>query len=218
MVTLEEITEREEDGKIFTRLPDDLDSSTLDELINLELPEGIVVNNIEYDPKNARMFKDTFEPRLLKILYYMSLGYNNGGIAKNMDIKEKTVENYLNHIYQWDEFPKNMIRRVLMTADFRKTFPHLFPIQQYKPTKLSDAQYEVARMVAQGHYNLSIAGKPENIFAVQYKITRISEKIIDQLPSDYNLRVCITNIFNSGDFYSKSNNPRGIGLPIKPYS
>ena len=81
MITLEDIL-KEEDGKFFTRLPEDLDSSTLRDLIKLELQEEIVVNNIKYDPKIAKFCLEKFTPKELETLYYMALGYNNEGITK----------------------------------------------------------------------------------------------------------------------------------------
>jgi len=212
MVTLEEITERKEDGKIFTRLPDDLDSSTLLEIIHLELPEGVVVNNIEYNPIFAKSLKDNFTPEELETLYYMSIGYDNRSIVKNMKINKRTLENHINDINGKVYFPNNMSRRVSVVMAYRKAFPHLFPMRQYKPIRLTDRQHEVAQMIAEGHTNASITKELViEVHTVERHTNYINGRVRDQLPPGYDLRVYTANMFSSGAFYSKSHNPTGIG-------
>jgi len=185
-----------------------LDSSTLLELIHLELPDGVVVNNIEYNPKSAKFFKENFTPKQLQTLYYLSLGYNNESIAQNRNIGEKTVEKHIKNVYRIMDFPNHMNKRVPTAMDYRKAFPHLFPMRQYYPIKLTDRQYEVARMTAEGYTNISQAMELEiKVAAIERRTTFISRRVRDQLPSGYILRVHIANLFSGGVFYSKSNNP-----------
>jgi len=212
MVTLTDIIEKEEDGNIFTRLPDSLDSSTLLKLIHLDLPERAVINGIEYDLKAAEFFKG-LSPRTLGVLYYMSLGNKYEGITQKMGIKKSSVQTHLIKFYDKIYIPNDKNKHVSVSTTFQKTFPHIFPVQQYEPIKLTNRQYEVAQKIAEGYSNTFISTELGTVIeTIKRHENEISLKIRDQLPNDYNLRVHIANLFNSGVFYSKSNNPAGIGL------
>ena len=127
-------------------------------------------------------------------------------VLQNMNIKEKTVAGNTNHVYGKVEIPNHISKRVSMIMDYRKAFPHLFPMRQYKPIELTDRQYELARMIAEGRTNAPIAKDLIIVVrSVELQTNLTSRKIRDQLPSNYNIRVHIANFFSGGVFYSESN-------------
>jgi len=206
---------REEDGKIFTTMPDNLQllesPSDIYEVIKklrdaFKPPEEAIVNNMEYNSRNAELFKENFFPKELETLYYMSLGYNNKAIAQNMKISKNTVKTNIIRLYGKFRFPNHGNKRVLTTMDYQKALPHLFPMRQYDPIELTNRQYEVARMIAEGRTRADIA--EELVIGdttVHTHTNDIYNRVRDQLPPGYVLQVHIVNLFSSGAFYSKSN-------------
>jgi len=211
----------EEDGKIFTTMPDNLHElespSDIYRVIEklrdaFKPPEEAIINNIEYNPNAAKFFKERFQQRQLETMYYLSLGYNDEVIAQNMLIGKTSVMNYITSInYRIIGWPDHLDKRVSIAMNFPKAFPHIFPMRQYDPIELTDRKYEIARMIAEGRTNSSIAEELViSASTVKSHVKNISRKIGDQLPSGYDYHVHIANIFSSGAFYSESNNPTGV--------
>lgn len=202
----------EEDGKIFTTLPDEFyeikNPADFYEVLrqfrdDFKPEDGATVNNEVYDAESAEHFMKNYTPRQLEVLYYLSLGTKINSISDIIDIKIRGQVTEIMKKYR-SHSPDSTRRDVINS--FRHAFPHLYQFPKKGPFELTDQEYDIARRTLEGETHeqtATVYGVSKSF--INHCLIDIYDRFRDQLQENQNPKFVLGIYFDLGLFYSKSN-------------